>query len=63
MDSRLLIDSAVLAGEIMLRNGAETYLVEETINKILKTNANIIKDSQKQPPRIIITFNVNPHKM
>jgi uncharacterized membrane protein YjjP (DUF1212 family) len=37
MDYRLLIDSAVLAGEIMLRNGSETYLVEETINKILKT--------------------------
>ena len=37
MDNRLLVDAAVLAGEIMLRNGAETYLVEETINKILKT--------------------------
>ncbi|MGN1298453.1 MAG: threonine/serine exporter ThrE family protein [Candidatus Scatovivens sp.] len=37
MDYRLLMDSAVLAGEIMLRNGSETYLVEDTINQILKT--------------------------
>lgn len=34
---RLLVDTAVLAGEIMLKNGGETYLVEETIEKILKT--------------------------
>ena len=37
MDYRLLADSAVLAGEILLRNGAETYIVEDTINQILRT--------------------------
>lgn len=35
MDYRLLIDTAVLAGEIMLRNGAETYRVEDTISRML----------------------------
>ncbi len=37
IDYRLLVDTAVLAGEIMLKNGAGTNLVEETIKKILKT--------------------------
>lgn len=37
LDYTLLVDAAVLAGEIMLRNGAETSIVEETIEKILKT--------------------------
>lgn len=36
-DYALLVDTAVLAGEIMLKNGAETNIVEETIEKILKT--------------------------
>lgn len=34
----LLLEVASLAGEIMLRNGAETYRVEDTINRILKTS-------------------------
>lgn len=33
---RLLMDTAILAGEIMLRNGAETYRVEETVLKMLQ---------------------------
>ena len=37
IDYALLVDTAVLAGEIMLKNGAETNIVEETIEKILKT--------------------------
>ncbi|MBU5470071.1 threonine/serine exporter family protein [Falcatimonas sp. MSJ-15] len=32
----LLLEVASLAGEIMLKNGAETYRVEDTINRILK---------------------------
>jgi uncharacterized membrane protein YjjP (DUF1212 family) len=36
MDYILLVDTAVLAGEIMLENGAETYRVEETISHFLK---------------------------
>ena len=37
-DYKLLIDTAALAGTIMLENGAEIYRVEETINYILKTS-------------------------
>lgn len=36
MDYKLLVDTAVLAGEIMLRSGAETYRVEDTMYHILK---------------------------
>ena len=38
MNYKLLVDTAVLAGEIMLRAGAETYRVEDTILRILKTS-------------------------
>lgn len=37
MDYRLLMDTAILAGEIMLKNGAETYRVEDTVQRILET--------------------------
>lgn len=37
MDYMLLVDTAVLAGEIMLASGAETYRVEDTIGHFLKT--------------------------
>jgi len=33
----LLVDTAILLGEIMLKNGAETNRVEEAIEKLLKT--------------------------
>ena len=33
------------------------------INRILKTNAKVTKDSPTQTNQITITFNVNPHKM
>lgn len=33
------------------------------INRILKTNAKVTKDSPTQAHQITITFNVNPHKM
>ncbi len=36
MDDKLLLDVAVLAGEIMLSSGAETYRVEDTMDYILK---------------------------
>lgn len=38
MDYKLLLDTAVLAGEIMLRNGAEIFRVEGTISHILKVS-------------------------
>lgn len=38
MDYKLLADTAMLAGELMLQSGAETFRVEETITRILKTS-------------------------
>lgn len=36
MNDKLLVETAVLAGEIMLISGAEIYRVEDTINRILQ---------------------------
>lgn len=36
MDNKLLMDTAVLAGEIMQKSGAEAYRVEDTMSHILK---------------------------
>ena len=38
IDYKLLANTAMLAGEIMLCSGAETYRVEDTMNHILKTS-------------------------
>lgn len=38
MNYKLLVDTAVLAGEIMIAGGAETYRVEDTISRILRTS-------------------------
>ena len=35
---KLLMDTALLAGQIMLKSGAETYRVEDTICRILQTS-------------------------
>lgn len=35
---RKLLDMAVLAGEIMIRSGAETHRVEDTLQRILSTS-------------------------
>lgn len=35
---KLLVDTAILAGQIMLKSGAETYRVEDTICRILQTS-------------------------
>lgn len=36
MNYKLLVDTAILAGEIMVRGGAETYRVEDTVTRILQ---------------------------
>ena len=36
MDNERLIETAMLAGELMLRGGAEAYRVEDTMSHILK---------------------------
>ena len=38
MDYKLVMKTAVLAGEIMLKNGAETHRVEDTMYYILRTS-------------------------
>ena len=35
MDNKLLLETAVLAGELLLENGAETWRVEDTIGRML----------------------------
>ena len=41
IDYRMLMETAALAGEIMLENGAEAYRVEDTISRMLYTAASI----------------------
>ena len=36
MDYKLLLDTAVFAGDILMQNGAETYRVEDTVYRILQ---------------------------
>ena len=36
MDYKLLLDSVVMAGEVMLRSGAETWRVEDTMLRMLR---------------------------
>lgn len=38
MDYKLLMDTAMMAGKLMLQSGAETYRVEDTMHHILKTS-------------------------
>lgn len=37
IDYNLLVDTTILVGEIMLKNGAETCIVEQIMEKLLKT--------------------------
>lgn len=56
MDFRLIFKTALLAGEIMLRNGAETYRVEDTINRILKTTKFTVIESYVTPTGLFATL-------
>lgn len=56
MDYKLLVDTAVLAGEIMLTSGAETYRVEDTIRRILKTSGFERCDVFAIPTGIMVTL-------
>ncbi len=44
MDNKLLLDTAVMAGELMLESGAETYRVEDTMRRMLSLSQ--LKTSQ-----------------
>lgn len=41
MNAQLLMNTAAMAGELMLRSGAETYRVEDTMSHILKKAENL----------------------
>lgn len=56
MDYLLLVDTAVLAGEIMLTAGAETYRVEDTIRRILRTSGFDRCDVFAVPTGIMVTL-------
>lgn len=59
MNYKLLFNMAVLAGEIMLKNGAETHRVEDTINRILKTSGFKIIESFVTTTGIFVTLDDN----
>lgn len=41
-DYKLLLDTAVMAGELMLKNGVEIYRVEDTISRILARSGRLM---------------------
>lgn len=56
MNYKLLVDTAVLAGEIMLSSGAETYRVEDTITRILTISGLEKKESFVISTGIMVTL-------
>lgn len=57
MNYKLLVDTAMLAGEILLCSGAETYRVEDTMYHILKTSNSETIDAIALMTGIIVTVN------
>lgn len=56
MNYKLLVDTAMLAGEIMLTGGAETYRVEDTMSRILKISGLEKTETFVTPTGIILTL-------
>jgi len=56
MDYKKLFNYAMLTGEIMLRSGAETSRVEDTINRILRTSQFSTVESFVTPTGIFATL-------
>lgn len=56
MNHKQLFDYAMTTGEVMLRNGAETSRVEDTISRILKTSNFKIVESFVTPTGIFATL-------
>ena len=56
MDYRKLVDASILAGEIMLSGGAETYRVEDTLSRILKVSGVQNYDAIVTGNSIIVTI-------
>lgn len=60
MNDKLLVETASLAGEIMLASGAEIYRVEDTINRILAKAEDKTADTLALVTGIFTTLN-SPH--
>lgn len=56
MNYKLLVDTAMLAGEIMMRGGAETYRVEDTMVRILKTSGLETTETYVTPTGIFLSL-------
>ncbi len=56
MNYKLLVDTAMLAGEIMLIGGAETYRVEDTMCRILKISGLARTETFVTPTGIFLTL-------
>lgn len=56
MDYKLLVDTAVAAGVLMLENGAEIYRVEDTISHILRKSGLKVAQSYVVPTGIMVTL-------
>lgn len=61
MDSKKLMNFSLTVGEVMLKNGAETYRVEDTINRILKTSDYKGIESFVTPTGIFATLEDEDH--
>ena len=53
---KLLLDTAVLAGRIMLQSGAEIHRVEDTIHRILKVSGLKTAEAFVTPTGLIVTL-------
>lgn len=59
MSPDLVMDTCLLAGEIMLKNGGETYRTEETMSWIAKAVSMDSVNSSATPTSIILSFRAN----
>ncbi len=57
MNYKLLVDTAALAGELMLKSGAETYRVEDTMYHILQTSNSDSIEALALLTGIVVTVN------
>lgn len=55
-DYKLLVDTAVLAGELMLKNGAEIYRVEDTVSRILARSGLQTREAYVTSTGFIVTL-------
>ena len=57
MNDKLLVETAVLAGEVMLVSGAEIYRVEDTIKRILQNADRRTSEAIVLSTGIFVTLN------